>query len=66
MGGLDRDRILVVHDIDEATKELARIVGAGDVVLFENDLPDTYIPHRRPSVRDADSADRRIGAPARR
>lgn len=65
-GGLDSDRILVVHDIDEATKELARIVGAGDVVLFENDLPDTYIPHRRPSVRDADSADRRIGAPARR
>jgi UDP-N-acetylmuramoyl-tripeptide--D-alanyl-D-alanine ligase len=65
-GGLDSDRIVVVHDIDEATEELARIVGSGDVVLFENDLPDTYIPHRRPSLRDARSAERRIGAPARR
>jgi UDP-N-acetylmuramoyl-tripeptide--D-alanyl-D-alanine ligase len=65
-GGLGSDRILVVHDIDEATRELARIVSAGDVVLFENDLPDTYIPQRRPSLRDARSADRRVGAPARR
>jgi UDP-N-acetylmuramoyl-tripeptide--D-alanyl-D-alanine ligase len=66
-GGLAGDRIVVVHDIEEATRELARIVDAGDVVLFENDLPDTYIPHRRSRVRDADGAERRsLGAPLRR
>ena len=40
--GLDGDRIVVASDIEHATSELARLVRAGDVVLFENDLPDTY------------------------
>ena len=32
----------VVRDIGEATELLGRLTRAGDVVLFENDLPDTY------------------------
>lgn len=35
-------RVVTVGSLDEATKELAGIVAAGDVVLFENDLPDQY------------------------
>ncbi|MEE8304702.1 MAG: cyanophycin synthetase, partial [Candidatus Tectomicrobia bacterium] len=38
-----RERIRVVKDLTEATSELQRIVRAGDVVLFENDLPDLYV-----------------------
>lgn len=37
------DGIKVVASLDEATKILAEIVRAGDVVLFENDLPDNYV-----------------------
>ncbi len=37
------ERIRIVQDLTEATAELRRIVRAGDVVLFENDLPDLYI-----------------------
>jgi UDP-N-acetylmuramoyl-tripeptide--D-alanyl-D-alanine ligase len=37
-----RERIRVVRDLAEATAELQRLVRAGDVVLFENDLPDLY------------------------
>jgi UDP-N-acetylmuramoyl-tripeptide--D-alanyl-D-alanine ligase len=37
-----RARVLTTASLDEATKELAGIVAAGDVVLFENDLPDQY------------------------
>lgn len=36
------DRLAVVQDLDEATRYLQTIVHSGDVVLFENDLPDTY------------------------
>ena len=35
-------RVIAVASLDEATKELAGILGAGDAVLFENDLPDQY------------------------
>ncbi|MDQ4024947.1 MAG: UDP-N-acetylmuramoyl-tripeptide--D-alanyl-D-alanine ligase [Actinomycetota bacterium] len=35
-------RTVTVASLDEATAELAGTVGAGDVVLFENDLPDQY------------------------
>ncbi len=35
-------RVLTVASLDEATAELAKVVGPGDVVLFENDLPDQY------------------------
>jgi UDP-N-acetylmuramoyl-tripeptide--D-alanyl-D-alanine ligase len=35
-------RIIRVKNLDEASRELAGITRAGDVVLFENDLPDHY------------------------
>lgn len=40
--GMDSASIHVVQDIAEATTLLGRLTRAGDVVLFENDLPDTY------------------------
>ena len=40
--GFDRDAITVVRDIGEATKVLGGLTRAGDVILFENDLPDMY------------------------
>jgi len=40
--GMDPSAVHVVRDIIEATALLARTTRAGDVVLFENDLPDTY------------------------
>ena len=40
--GLAEAGIHVVHDIGEATTLLGRLTRAGDVILFENDLPDTY------------------------
>ncbi|MCS7002364.1 MAG: UDP-N-acetylmuramoyl-tripeptide--D-alanyl-D-alanine ligase, partial [Dehalococcoidia bacterium] len=41
-GGMSDDRIIVVRTLKEATDHLGRLVGAGDVVLFCNDLPDHY------------------------
>ena len=32
----------VAADLQEARQVLSGLVGTGDVVLFENDLPDTY------------------------
>jgi UDP-N-acetylmuramoyl-tripeptide--D-alanyl-D-alanine ligase len=46
-GGLDGAQIVVARDIEHATAELRKIVRAGDVVLFENDLPDTYTTNGR-------------------
>ena len=40
--GFAVERIHVVGDLSEARERLAGLVGRGDVVLFENDLPDTY------------------------
>jgi UDP-N-acetylmuramoyl-tripeptide--D-alanyl-D-alanine ligase len=40
--GMDAAGVHVVRDIGEATALLAGLTRAGDVVLFENDLPDTY------------------------
>jgi UDP-N-acetylmuramoyl-tripeptide--D-alanyl-D-alanine ligase len=40
--GFDEDKIITVASLDEATVQLGRIVRPGDVVLFENDLPDNY------------------------
>jgi UDP-N-acetylmuramoyl-tripeptide--D-alanyl-D-alanine ligase len=45
--GMDPASIHVVGDIAEATALLGRITRAGDVVLFENDLPDTYAETHR-------------------
>lgn len=36
------DHLAVVQDLDEATRHLQTFVQPGDVVLFENDLPDSY------------------------
>ncbi len=41
-GGMDAASVHVVRDIAAATALLGRLTRAGDVVLFENDLPDTY------------------------
>lgn len=41
-GGIDASGVHVVRDIGEATALLAKLTRPGDVVLFENDLPDTY------------------------
>jgi UDP-N-acetylmuramoyl-tripeptide--D-alanyl-D-alanine ligase len=41
-GGMDPASVHVVPDIAAATDLLGRLTRAGDVVLFENDLPDTY------------------------
>lgn len=40
--GFDRMNIYVVPDLDSATKKLGEVTTAGDVILFENDLPDNY------------------------
>lgn len=40
--GMAEQEVHVVRDITDATALLGRLTRAGDVVLFENDLPDTY------------------------
>jgi UDP-N-acetylmuramoyl-tripeptide--D-alanyl-D-alanine ligase len=37
-----QEKIRVVRDLKGATIVLPTIVGLGDTVLFENDLPDLY------------------------
>ncbi len=41
-GGFDNSRIIIVKELDAAIKELKKIVCRGDIVLFENDLPDKF------------------------
>lgn len=41
-GGFPAERIAVVEDLEGARCFLQRFLREGDVVLFENDLPDTY------------------------
>ncbi len=38
----NEDNIFVVKDLNEATSKLAELAKSGDVILFENDLPDNY------------------------
>jgi UDP-N-acetylmuramoyl-tripeptide--D-alanyl-D-alanine ligase len=40
--GFAEDRTIVVTTLEEGMKRLSKIVKTGDVVLFENDLPDNY------------------------
>ena len=42
-GGLADDHVHVVRSLAQATEVIGRIAGAGDAVLFANDLPDTYL-----------------------
>ncbi|HWW10251.1 MAG TPA: UDP-N-acetylmuramoyl-tripeptide--D-alanyl-D-alanine ligase [Candidatus Acidoferrales bacterium] len=43
-GGLDEAHIHLVRSLAEATALIGRLSRPGDVVLFANDLPDTYLP----------------------
>ena len=40
--GFPQEQIHVVANLDESTKVLHSMMRAGDVVLYENDLPDNY------------------------
>ena len=40
--GFSEDNMIVTKNLDEATASLGHVVVVGDVVLFENDLPDSY------------------------
>ena len=40
--GMEADRIYTVDTFEDAQKLLAGMLKAGDVVLYENDLPDTF------------------------
>lgn len=40
--GFDEDRIVVVYSLFEARDHIRANYGEGDVVLYENDLPDQY------------------------
>jgi len=46
--GFEDDAITVVRDIGGATEVLAGLTRAGDVILFENDLPDMYAEDNQP------------------
>ena len=48
-GGMSEDRIHIVDTLDEATAVLQQLSKPGDVVLFANDLPDTYLTASRGS-----------------
>lgn len=41
-GGFSKENLHLVRTLEEASKLLPTLAGAGDVVLFENDLPDNY------------------------
>lgn len=51
--GMDSESVHVVRDIAEATTLLGTATRAGDVVLFENDLPDTYAEADAPVLANA-------------
>ena len=51
--GMDSESVHVVRDIAEATTLLGTLTRAGDVVLFENDLPDTYTEPEAPVLASA-------------
>ncbi|MGE5474706.1 MAG: UDP-N-acetylmuramoyl-tripeptide--D-alanyl-D-alanine ligase [Ignavibacteriales bacterium] len=40
--GFPMENIIVAASLDEASSKLAAVIKAGDVILFENDLPDNY------------------------
>ena len=43
-GGLDDAHIHVVRSLTDATAIIGSVARRGDIVLFANDLPDTYMP----------------------
>jgi len=40
--GFNENNLYVVNSLDEASEILKTLTKVNDVVLFENDLPDTY------------------------
>jgi UDP-N-acetylmuramoyl-tripeptide--D-alanyl-D-alanine ligase len=42
-GGFPEERMFIAADLAQATAQLGKLTRAGDVVLFENDLPDQYV-----------------------
>ena len=40
--GFPEESLHIVQDLDEARRRMERLLHAGDVVLYENDLPDNY------------------------
>ena len=40
--GVSEDKIIMAKDLSEAKEHLKNLLKSGDVVLFENDLPDKY------------------------
>ena len=42
-GGFPLEKIKIVKELPEAIKHLTEITKEGDVVLFENDLPDKFV-----------------------
>jgi UDP-N-acetylmuramoyl-tripeptide--D-alanyl-D-alanine ligase len=41
-GEFDTKNIYMAKDLDDASRHLATLLRAGDVILYENDLPDTF------------------------
>jgi UDP-N-acetylmuramoyl-tripeptide--D-alanyl-D-alanine ligase len=41
-GGMDKKQIIFAKNLKKGNEELNAILTEGDVVLFENDLPDNY------------------------
>ncbi len=41
-GGMDGENVFVTDSLSEATARLKKLVLDGDVILFENDLPDVF------------------------
>lgn len=41
-GYFDCENVIVTKDLDSARKKLSKLLKSGDVVLFENDLPDKF------------------------
>jgi UDP-N-acetylmuramoyl-tripeptide--D-alanyl-D-alanine ligase len=62
--GFPESRTHVVRDLAEATTRLGKLLGPGDVVLFENDLPDTYDGGEAPDRRLAADHTRMEDSPA--
>ena len=41
-GGMEREKIIFAKNLNKGNEELNKILKEGDIVLFENDLPDNY------------------------
>jgi len=60
-GGFAPDRIHVVASRDAATARLGTLLQPGDVLLWENDLPDTYAEESGVRSQESGGATRSVG-----